>query len=152
MLLYLLLLSFSIIFTHPDIVLNKIRPDPGNCSGRIAAVSRRPRDRSAWPGRAALVTRDKPSLDLIFHNWTKWPDALRLRTVSRRSWGIWLHPLGHCQSIRSRATSPNVKRTELLPHPAWLLYLHFEMKKLFTKIYFAQKQQFRVWWLLQSAG
>ena len=39
-------LYLLIIFTHPDIALKEIRLDPGNCSGRIAAVSRRPRDRS----------------------------------------------------------------------------------------------------------
>ena len=71
------------IFTYPDISLNEVRPNPGNCSGRIAAVSRHPRDRSAWPSRAGQVTRDEPTLDPIIHNWTKRPDALRLRTVSQ---------------------------------------------------------------------
>ena len=35
------------IFTYPDIALNEVTPDPGNCSGLIATVSRHPRDRSA---------------------------------------------------------------------------------------------------------
>ena len=72
-----------IIFAYPDIALTEVRPDLGNYSGRNDAVSRRPRDRSAWPGRAARATRDEPSLDPIIHNWTKWPDTLRLRTDSR---------------------------------------------------------------------
>ena len=71
------------IFTYPDIALNEVRPDSGNCSDRNAAVSRHPRNRSACPSRAARVTRDETSLDLIIHNWTKRPDALRLRTVSQ---------------------------------------------------------------------
>ena len=59
------------------------RPNLADCSGRNAAVGRRPRGRSAWLGRAAQVARDVFSLDIIFHDSMEWPDAVRLRTVSQ---------------------------------------------------------------------
>ena len=61
-------------------------PDLANCSDRNAAVDRRPRGRSAWPGRAAQVALDELFIDMIIHAWAEWPDTLRLRTVIRDHW------------------------------------------------------------------
>ena len=71
------------------VIDNEVSTWPGElfaCSGRNAAVGRRLRDRSAWPGRAAQVALDELTLDLIIHDWTECDDVLRLRTVSRGHW------------------------------------------------------------------
>ena len=65
--------------THPNIVPNEVSTSPSELFLR---------DCSAWPGRAAQVARSKFCHDMICHDSTEGPDALRLRTVSRRHWRV----------------------------------------------------------------